>query len=203
MSFLDSSPVTLDGIPLQISEDAFKISAITPVEDKAPWLARERVSTIRGDDDSLGFEMVNLIGQRIRVSYAGSAAITVPANNDALLDSLYKKVLRTSISVSGSVMNATDFASFRAKYLEAQKYWAKRSQLMEKLAEPDITHTTYQGLITALAALTTTAADMTLTAPLHTGTVLFAEGSSCSFSSFTSDVVSDFAFELVYDTPLA
>lgn len=200
MSYLASSPITLNAVPLQVNEGGFSVSGISQVDEGESWLSREKLASLRDANDALGFDMVTLTGARVRVDYVGTGH-TVPANNEAALDTLYKKVLRRSISISGSTMNATDFAAFYNLYIAAQQYWIKRTQLIAQLGDSDITYDKVLALATSYGALVKPV--IPLVSPLISDNVSFAEGASCSFTSYIDNIVTDFNFELVLDIALA
>lgn len=200
MSYLASSPVTLNAIPLQLKDGGFSLSGISVVDEAESWLSRDKLSALRDANDALGFDMTTITGARVRVDYVGTGH-AVPVNNEVALDSLYKKVLRRSISISGTTMNAADYTAFYASYVAAQQYWAKRNQYLAQLADSDITYDKVVALAAAYTALVKPV--ISLASPLVTDSVSFSEGGSCSFTSYIDDIVTDFGFDLVYDIALA
>lgn len=200
MSYLASSPITLNAIPLQVNNDGFSVGNVSLIDEAEAWLSRERLSSLRDANDALGFDMVTVTGARVRVDFVGTGH-AVPVNNEAALDSLYKKILRRRIDISGSTMNAADYASFLASYDAAQQYWAKRAQLLAQVADSDITYTKVQEIAAAYAALVKPT--VTLVSPFVNSAVSFAEGDSCSFTSYIDNIVTDFKFSVVYDIALA
>lgn len=200
MSYLTSSPVTLDAVPLQIKDGGFSISGISVVDEAETWLSRDRLASLRDANDALGFDMVTVTGARVRVDYVGTGH-AVPVNNEASLDAIYKKVLRRSIGMSGTTMNAADATAFYAAYTAAQQYWAKQAQILAQLADSDITYTKAVTLAAAYAALVRPT--INLVSPLVSGAVTFQDGGSCSFSSYVDNIVTDFTFDVFYDIALA
>ncbi len=199
---ISNSPVKLDGVGLQINDSGFSVSGVEVVDWSRPWLTREFIMKLRESDDSLSFEMTNIYGQRIVINYLHMP--TVPMNNDAGLDQVYSKMLRRTVSISGSVLDEGQAARFYAKYIAAQTYWAKRTLLLQRLSDSDITKTKVAALISSLTALDSGAAGskLTLVAPLFSGDVLFAEGNSCQLSSFIAGIVTSFSFSFVNDIPV-
>ena len=199
MSYLASSPITLNGTPLQVKEGGFNVSGISTIDEAEAWLGRDRLAALRDDNDALGFDMVTLTGARVRVDYVGTGH-TVPANNEASLDSLYKKVLRRSINISGTTMNAADYATIYNLYIASQQYWAKRAQYLAQIADSDITYTKVVALAALYGALARPV--IALVSPLITGDISFADGGGCTFTSYIDDIVTDFSFDFIFDIAL-
>ena len=199
MSYLASSPITLSGIPLQIKDGGFSVGAITQVDEARPWVSRSKLAAARDDNDTLGFDMVSIIGARTRISYVETDH-TVPPNNVVAINDLYKKVMRRNISLSGSTMDAADYSSFYASYVLAQDYWAQRTQLLAQIGDEDIPFSTLTALVVSLDALVKPV--LAFVSPLVSGDVTFSEGDGCSFSAYIENIVTDFSFELVFDAAL-
>jgi hypothetical protein len=199
MSYLVSSPVTLNSIPLQVTEGGFSIGALSTVDKTEDWLSRSKLAALRDENDALGFDMVNISGTRMRIDYIGTGH-AVPMNNELVLNSLYKKVLRRKIGISGSTMNGADYASFLTANDLAQQYWAKRAQLLAQIADADTPFIKVQALVVEYAALV--APVISLSSPFVTSDVTFDEGDSCSFTSYIDNIVTDFKFNLLYDVAL-
>jgi len=202
MSYLTASPITLDGVPLQIKDGGFSVGAISAVDDEAqPWQARASQGALRDDSDKLSFDMVSVTGARTRVSYStDSPAPGVPANNTAALADIYKKTMRRSISISGTTMDAANYATFYGHYVDAQDYWALRAVALAKINDGDIPWSVREAEIVALGNITKPT--LAFVSPFLSGPVTFANGGSCSFSAYIENIVSDFSFELIYDTQL-
>ena len=202
MSYLASSPVTLDGVPLQVKEGGFSVGALQTIDDSQPWLSRSKQAALRGDGDALGFDMATVTGARIRIDYTGESPPPVPANNVLNLDALYAKTLRRTINISGTTMDLADFGAFLGLYDTAQQYWAKRLQFLARIADPDIPYSLVDTEVQAYSDHLTTKTDnnINLVSPLFNGPVMFAEGDSCSFSSYIDSLITDFSFSLAYDT---
>jgi len=200
MSYLASSPITLDSKPLQVADKGFSIGALSIVDEAESWKSRSVISALRDEGDALGFDMVTITGARVRVDYVGTGH-AVPVNNEAELDRLYRKVLRRNVQISGSSMDAADFAALLASNDTAQQYWSKRARIMAQLGEADLTYTTATALATAYATLTKPT--VPLVSPFLTSAVTFAEGDSCSFSSYIDNIVTDFNFDLTLDIEIA
>jgi hypothetical protein len=201
MSYLASSPITLNSIPLQVSDGGFSIGSLTTIDEVEPWLSRSVLAGLRDADDALGFDMVTLTGKRIRVDYVGTGH-AVPVNNELALEGLHRKVLRRRISISGSTMDASDYASFLASNDAAQQYWAKRAKLLSQLGDADITYDKVQALATDYLAANTSRPVLAFASPFFTNDVIFAEGDSCSFTSYIENIVTDFKLELIFDVEL-
>lgn len=199
---ISNSPVKLDGVGLQINDSGFSVSGVEIVDWSRPWLTREFVMKLRESDDSLSFEMSNIYGQRVVINYLHTP--TVPMNNDAVLDQIYSKMLRRTVSISGSVLDESQAGNFYQKYIAAQVYWAKRALILQKLSDSDITKDKVAGLIQNLTTLDSSIVNdrLSLSAPLFSGSVLFAEGNSCQLSSFIEGVITSFSFSLVHDVPV-
>ena len=192
--------VKLDGVGLQINDSGFSISGTEIVDWAKPWLTRDYLIKLRDDDDSLSFEMTNIYGKRTVINYLQPT--TVPLNNNENLSLIYAKILRKRISLTGQILAESQAADFYTKYSLAQTYWAKRAILLQQLGDSDITKTKVTSLIQALTNLDqqTSTFGLTLTAPVFSGEVIFAEGSSCQFNAFVEGIVSSFSFNLIQDT---
>ena len=199
MSLLSSSPFSLMAVLLQINDDGFTVNGMASIDEGENWIARSRLLALRDSGDTTLFETATLSGARILYSYNVDAHV-VPVNNDLILDSIYKRVLRKTITLSGSTMDSTDFNSLYTAYITAQNYWARRNQLIAQLADGEITYLKAVDFIADLVALTKPT--IALVSPLLTENVTFDEGGSCSFNSYTADIVTGFSFTLSSDTDL-
>ncbi len=200
--YTSASNVSLDSIPLQVNPGGLVISGIAIIDENQEWLARERIAALRDEADELGFDMINIYGARIHVTFSNTGhAVTM--NNDIAAGLMYRKILRKTIAISGSVMSIADFSSLYTTYDLAQQYWAKREILKAQISDNDVSYTQVSALIAALAELETereTVHEKQLVSPFITGPVLFDQGSSLSFNSYVDGVISDYSMTLISDT---
>lgn len=196
MSFLSSSPFSLDGVKLQITPSGVSISDLRVVDLGESWYSRAAIIAARDADDAKISEVVSITGARSPVSFA-AATHTVPINDEAALDTLYKKILYRNITLRGTTMDNTDYALLLSSYDTAQRYWLARQLILDKLSAQDIPYTkkvTLAGEYNALVKPT-----MALVTPLLSGTVTFSQGASCSFTQSFEMHVNDFTLSVIQE----
>lgn len=198
--------VVLDGIDLQVDTNGVQPHQISVMEVGQSWLSREKLAATRSDDDSIGFDVTMLSGKRVRVRYGPSSAVpvAVPQNNNAQLSQLYKRYKVVSYSISGTGLGNADALHFYERYSAAQTLWLQRAKLIAQLADPDISKTTVETLVTNLG---TTEAQIDAAALILAmyGTnyqVVFAEGQSCQFTDWVISGHADFKFNLISRTEI-
>lgn len=197
-----NAKVSLDGIDIQVDTNGVTPYSITTIDDGQSWLSRERISGVRSDDGSIGFDVQTLSGKRVRVSYSTAAAPALPENNLENKDLIYRRFLEYSYQLRGSGMPRYDMQHYYSKYYQAQQFWAKRQLLLAQLNDPDIPKS---GRVTLIASLDTVYAGLAaLSMPLvmfgNTFQVVFPEGNSCQFSDWVIGDYTDFTFNLIHRT---
>jgi len=187
--------VKLDGIDLQVNTNGVQPHRIVLVDEAQSWLSRDKLAATREDDDSIGFDVTVLSGKRLRVRYGPAVSVTVPQNNNSAIDSLYRKVKKFGYDITGTGMTQADALHFYAAYNAAQTTWALRAKYMAQLADPDITISVRNGLISALQALSFDTMPLIMNGTTYN--VFFDEGQSCQFTDWVVTEHTDFRFSLV------
>lgn len=191
--------VKLDGIDLQIDTNGIQPLKVSMMEAGQPWLGRDKLASLRADDDTVGFDVTMLSGKRVRVNYGSPSPVVVPQNNNQAMAQLYRRYKVTGFDLSGTGMSISDMLTFYTKYSSVQQLWLTRAKLIAQLGDADISVTTRDTLLTALAD-TETAIDATAM-PLvmygNTYSVLFAEGQSCLLTTWVIAEYADFKFSLI------
>lgn len=193
--------VTLDGKDLQIDTNGVQPHRISVMEAGQPWLSREKLTAVRSDDDTIGFEVTMLSGKRVRVRYGPSSAapVAVPMNNNSAVDLLYRRYKVTGYDLSGTGMDSADSLHFYAAYDAVQTLWLQRAKLIAQLNDPELSKTTFEGLITELNSVDSQIDATAMTLSMYGGNyqVVFAEGASCQFTSWVITGHADFKFSLI------
>ena len=192
---INNVKVRLDGRDLQVDTNGVQPHRITVVDYYQPWLSREQLASERAADDSVGFDVTMLSGKRVRVRYGPSAPTAIPVNNDAAIDSLYRKLKKYGYDVTGTGMSQTDALHFYGLYNAAQTVWLQRAKLLAQLADPDISIDKRTALATQLNAAVVPTVQLAMNGATYN--VSFDEGQSCQFTSWVITEHVDFKFSLV------
>lgn len=189
--------IILDGVTLQVNTNGIKASQLAIIDDNKPWLARAALASSRYEDDATTFEVVALSGKRHTIAYVQGAPV-VPLNNDANLDLIYTKYQQIIYDITGEGLAKAQAQNLYLKYAATQLLWAKRSNCLAKLNDPDISYNQKQ---TLAGEFNSTMTEIIYNAMILTmyGTsiaVFFTEGNSCQFTDWVISGHSDFQFNL-------
>jgi len=195
MAYLSSSPFSLAGVLLQIDPSGVNIGGLQQVDVSEQWLSRATILAARDADDAKPFEIVSITGARSVGSFAPTH--DVPVNDEAAIDDLYKKILYRNITLKGSTMDNSDYASILTAYDAAQIYWLSRQKILDKLSAQDIPYSKIQSLASEYSALTKPL--ISLVTPLLSCNVTFAQGDSCSFAQAFENHVNSFSFSVIQE----
>lgn len=197
---IDNVKVTFNGTDLQVNANGVVAHKIQIMDDYMPWVSRQAIAATREDDDSIGFDITMLTGKRVRVYYGEAAPTAIQQNNNAVLASLYRKVIQTGFDITGTALSLPDASGIFTVYKDHQKLWGKRAQLLTQIQDPDISAGTKENLVSELTGLTWTPVSLNLFGTSYQ--VIFGEGMTCQFTNWVVGNYTDFSFNLVQREPL-
>lgn len=181
--------ITIGGITIDGNEVDVSISAAVAVESH-PWLLRDTALNSRSTTGHKSIEVETLSGKRVLVQAIKGTYVDVPLNNDDVIKIMDKVYAITTVSISGTAVDADGLDGLADAYKASMDYYVKKRIILNKINDSSISYDKKKSLLTDLDGLTHSG--LAVSVPGVTGTDWeFSESGGLSVSYWANGPYAD------------
>jgi hypothetical protein len=181
--------ITIAGQTIEGNEVNVSISASVVVESN-PWQLRDVALNSRSTTGHKSIEIETLSGKRVLVQASKGIYVDVPLNNNDIILNMDKVYAVTTVSISGTAVDASGLDTLGDAYKASMEYYVKKRIIQNKINDGSISYDKKNALLADLLAIEHSGLEVSI--PGITGTDWeFAESGGLNVSYWSNGPYAD------------